>query len=357
MKRSSYIYDRLCDRDLLEQAFCEASRGKRNKLYVKPYLENQDYYIDKLLYWLKMGTLKLSNNRRRTIYEKSARKTREIIVPKFFPDQVVHWAYCLAMRNIFMKGMYKWNCGSIKGRGVHYGIKKVQKILRSPKAKYILKTDIKKYFQSVSGDKLYELLARKIKDKRMLALSRQIINNGLLDGKGIPIGYYTSQWFSNFYLERIDHFIKEQLRILHYVRYVDDMVFFDGNKRRLHGARQKIADKLSAEHFAVFIKGNWQVWRRDSRPLDFLGFVIIGNRKRLRKRAWFSFNRVVNTSKRKGYCTVLMARSFLARLGWLTKCSNGVNYYTNNIKPILSKGEACTIVSLYDKKQLKAETI
>ena len=43
---------------------------------------------------------------------------------------------------------------------------------------------------------------------------------------GIPLGFYTSQWLSNWYLQGLDHFIKEQLCAVHYMRYMDDMVVF-----------------------------------------------------------------------------------------------------------------------------------
>lgn len=352
MKRTGYLYDRLCERKTLEQAFKEASRGKTNKLYVRPYLERQDFYIDKLQKWLKEGTLVFTPNKHKTIYEHSARKTRDIVVPKFFPDQVVQWAYCIVMRDVFMKGMYKWNCGLIKGRGIHYGIKQAQRINANPKAKYTLKTDFKKYFQSVSVDKLLELLALKIKDKRMLELSEKILRS---EPSGLPIGYYTSQWFSNFYLERIDHYIKEKWRVPYYVRYVDDLVFWDSNKRRLHWVKRQLDAVLVIEKYHVVIKKNWQLFRTGSRPLDFLGYAIVGNRKRLRKHAWYELNRTVRTVAKRGYCTIHAARSLLSRLGWLMRCSGGVQYYTKQIKPTISKGELCKIISLYDKKQNKLQ--
>lgn len=354
MKRTGYLYDRLCERTTLEKAFAEASRGKKNKLYVRPYLERKDYYIDKLQQWLKDGTLKLTENKHKTIYERSARKSRDIVVPKFFPDQVVHWAYCIVMKPVFMRGMYEWNCGSIKGRGVHYGIKRAQKIQRNPKARYTLKTDFRKYFQSVSEDKLVELLALKIKDKRMLELSVKILRN---ERNGLPIGFYTSQWFSNFYLERIDHYIKEKLHIPYYIRYVDDLVMWDSNKRRLHAAKRKLDDVLRDERYKLTIKKNWQLWRTGTRPLSFLGFTLYGERKRLRKRAWFELNRNVRLVRKRGYCTIHGARSILSRLGWLMRCSGGVAYYSKHIKPIISKGEACKIVSLYDKKTAGAKAL
>ena len=82
----------------------------------------------------------------------------------------------------------------------------------------------------------------KIKDKEFIQLISRVLENG---GKGLPIGYYTSQWFSNFYLEGLDHLIKEQLDIKVYIRYVDDMLLVESNKRKLQKAIPTIKGYLA----------------------------------------------------------------------------------------------------------------
>ena len=52
--------------------------------------------------------------------------------------------------------------------------------------------------------------------------------------KGVPLGYFTSQWFGNFYLKALDHYIKEELHAEHYMRYMDDMVILGKSKKKLH---------------------------------------------------------------------------------------------------------------------------
>lgn len=132
---------------------------------------------------------------------------------------------------------------------------------------------------------------------------------------------------------------------------------WDSNKRRLHAAKRKLDDVLRDERYKLTIKKNWQLWRTGTRPLSFLGFTLYGERKRLRKRAWFELNRNVRLVRKRGYCTIHGARSILSRLGWLMRCSGGVAYYSKHIKPIISKGEACKIVSLYDKKTAGAKAL
>ena len=83
-------------------------------------------------------------------------------------------------------------------------------------------------------------------------------------------GNYTSQWFANFYLQDLDHYIKEDLKIPYYIRYMDDMVLFHRNKKELHKARVKIEEFLKNEDLKL--KENWQLFKTDSRPIDFLGY-------------------------------------------------------------------------------------
>lgn len=69
---------------------------------------------------------------------------------------------------------------------------------------------------------------RVIKDRDTLDLIDKIIDS---TDKGVPIGNYTSQWFANFFLQDLDHYIKEELKVPYYLRYMDDMVLFHRNKK------------------------------------------------------------------------------------------------------------------------------
>ncbi len=88
---------------------------------------------------------------------------------------------------------------------------------------YILKLDIKKYFYNIDKDILYNIMCEYISDKLLLNLTYKFIYD---DGSdvGIPIGNYTSQYFDNIYLGKLDKYIKEELHIKYYVRYMDDLV-------------------------------------------------------------------------------------------------------------------------------------
>ncbi len=85
---------------------------------------------------------------------------------------------------------------------------------------------------------------------------------------GCLFGNFTSQWFANFFLEDFDHYVKEKLKIPYYVRYMDDMLLFHRNKKELRKAKDEIELYLQKENLKL--KENWQLFKTDSRPIDFL---------------------------------------------------------------------------------------
>ena len=139
--------------------------------------------------------------------------------------------------------------------------------------------DIRKFYPSIDKEKLKASFRRLIKDDDTLNLMDKIVDSS---EQGVPIGNYTSQWFANWYLQKIDHLIKEELHIKYYIRYLDDMVLFGRNKKELHRVRKIIEQALNK--MGLTLKGNWQVFRFDKRGLDFLGFRFFRTHTILRKR-------------------------------------------------------------------------
>ena len=126
--------------------------------------------------------------------------------------------------------------------------------------------DVRKYFDSIGHETLKRALSRRIKDARLLVLMGRIIDSyrGVL-GRGLPIGSLTSQHFANFYLDRFDRLVKEDLRIRAYVRYMDDMVIWGkgrgGLDEVLSTGSQFLADQLG-----LALKPTPFINRSDARP-------------------------------------------------------------------------------------------
>lgn len=264
--------------------------------------------------------------------------------PNFYPDQIIHWALMLQLQTVIMRGMYEYSCGSVPGRGTSYGQKTLRRWLDKDykNTKYCLKMDISKFYPSVNNELLKEMFRRKVKDKDCLWLIDRIIDSA----EGLPIGNYTSQWFSNFFLEGLDHYIKEKLEIKYYVRYVDDLVILGSNKRKLHAARRSISSYL--DNIDLKMKDDWQVFKVNDRAIDFLGFRFFRYKTILRKRTALRIRRRIVKIQKKGYLNYKDACAVVSYWGWI-KRSNSFNFYHKYVKPIVTIKKAKRKVSEYAK--------
>lgn len=243
--------------------------------------------------------------------------------------------------------------------GVHIRSKKViEKWIRndSKNCKYIIKMDIRHFFESIPHDKLKAKLAKHIHDDKMLDLIYKIID---ITEEGLPLGFYTSQWFSNWYLQDLDHYIKEDLQTSHYIRYMDDMVIFGSNKRRLHQIRKDIEKYLETE-MGLSLKNNWQVFRfayikngkEYGRDLDFMGFRFYRNRTVLRKSIMYRATRKAKKVGKKEKPTIYDIRQMLSYFGWLD-CTDTYCVYFYYIKPYVDFQKCKRRISNYDKRRIK----
>lgn len=344
MKRIGNIYQSICNVENIKEAIRHAAKHKKNHKYVIKILENEDYYANKISQMLKEKKFTPTAPRVKSIQDASSAKVRTIHKPAFYPDQIVHWALLLQLEPIFMKSMYQYSCGSIPGRGTTYGHKTVRKWLDNDAkhTKYCLKMDVSKFYPSINNDILKMQFRRKLKDKDALWLIDTIVDSV----KGQPIGYYTSQWFANFYLEGLDHYIKEELRVKYYVRYVDDLVLFGNNKKKLHHARKCIDNYLSK--LKLTVKDNWQVFRVDKRDVDFLGVRFYRNHTTLRRRNSLRIRRRAKKIYKKGYLNEADAQAILSYWGWI-KRTDSFLYYHEAIKPYVPINNARRVVSVNAK--------
>lgn len=341
MRSYNNLFAQMLTDQSMTTAFMDASKGKREREDVKWVLSHLDSEKENLREILDTETLRLVKHPSCVIREANCHKQREIVKPNFRYEQVVHHLVVNQLKPIVLHGFYEYSCGSIPERGCHYGKKYVEKWVREyPKDQkvYILKMDIRHFFENIDHDILKDKLAKVIRDKKFLRLLYQIIDN---HPQGLPLGFYTSQWFANFYLKEFDHYIKEVLHAEHYIRYMDDMVIFDTDKARLHEMRKKISEYLSVE-LNVELKDNWQVFplaenREDNhaRPLDFMGFKFYRNHTTLRKsilkhirRKSARINAKIRTHQN---VTWKDASSIVSYMGWITH-SDTYHYYFTYIR-------------------------
>lgn len=238
---------------------------------VKKVLADLDFYAKDLSHRLVMLDF-LSPYHKKTISDGLSGKKRELQIPAFYPDQCAHHAIVQIFRPLVEKSSYYWSCANIPGRGIDLACKGVERAtMRDLKhAKYCVKLDIHKFYPSIPHDKLKACLRTKIKDYKALAILDKVIDS---HSPGIPIGNYTSPWFAELFLQPLDWYIKQELGVRHYIRYADDMVLIDNNKKKLRKAMYAIMDFVAG--MGMELKGNYQLFRIQEngkgRKIDFVG--------------------------------------------------------------------------------------
>lgn len=259
MKSFRIDQEEVLSHDNIERSFKKPSRGKRDRPDVKEALDNLESEIAYVYEMMMNGEFVPRHHEPVIINEKNYLKVRRIIKPDFKYEQVVHHIEVQAIRGAVEHGMYEYVLGSVPGRGAHMGADAIERWIRNDpvNTKNVLKMDIYHFFESVNHRVLKRWLKKKIRDEYILEVLFLIID---AVENGLPLGFYTSQWFANFLLQPLDHFIKEELHVKYMTRYMDDIVCFGRNKKELHRVQEEIRKYIKRE-FGLSLKGNWQVFR------------------------------------------------------------------------------------------------
>lgn len=250
MKRYGNLYEKICSMENLERAYKNAKKGKGWYQEVKQIEENPQYYLELLQFMLRNHTYKTSKYE--TFIKKDGKKEREIYKLPFFPDRIAQWAVLQVIEPQLLAYFTDDTYSAIPNKGIHAAFKKLRKAVDTvpEEMTYCLKIDCKKFYPSIDHDILKQKFRKKYKDPELLELIDEIIdsistcpateenidfyagqgkeikivtgNNGqeFIDGIGIPIGNYFSQYDGNYFLSEFDHWIKEVKHIKHYYRYI-----------------------------------------------------------------------------------------------------------------------------------------
>jgi retron-type reverse transcriptase len=253
MKRVGNLYEDLCSFENLYLAYKKAAKSVK----FKPETLRYFYYLE---YNLRHLQLKLLGEeyfpgvyRQFTIKDPKLR----VISVASFEDRVVHHALINILEPIYERSFIHDSYATRKNKGTHKAVHRAQQFIR--KNRYYLKMDVRKYFDSVDQAILLNIISSKIKDKKLFNLVSRIIKNGGENGKGLPIGNLTSQFFANCYLDRFDHIVKDYYAEKYYIRYMDDILLFSDDKEHLKDLRAfcrytlKKELKLDLKEKVVFI--------------------------------------------------------------------------------------------------------
>jgi RNA-directed DNA polymerase len=291
MKRVGNLWPEITSFGNLFLAAQQAAKGKKMRGNVLEF--NAD--LDRNLWQLKAEL-------EAQVYHPGNYVTFELKKPKYrlisaapFRDRVVHHALCNIISPILERSFLPHSYANRTGFGSHKALQQAVKHCRH--YKYVLKCDISKYFPNIDHQILKDIIGHKIKCTQTLKLIDLIIDNSnpqptlaqhfpgdelltpLQRRKGLPLGNLSSQFFANLYLNGLDHFVLEQIKIPAYIRYVDDFLVFSDSKDSLHATKANIEEYLVSLRLKNHPRKSQVI--ATSHGVSFLGFQILPDRLRV----------------------------------------------------------------------------
>lgn len=266
-------------------------------------------------------------------------KERKLQKPKFFPDQIIHHALIMLIRDKLVKRLDYYACASIPGRGqnrIYHAIKSwAQHNVNN--TTYCLKCDIKKCFENVKPDMIVCEFRKIIKDERWLAIFSKVIYST----ESLPLGNYMSAWILNVILKQLDYKIRDNSHISHYARYMDDFCVLSASSIDLHRLAMMITQELAK--LGLELKHNFQVYNVTAQGVDIIGYRFFRNRVLMRKANLKSLYKSCRRTRNSGYRDITGCRSVLTHVG-------NFKYFKSDkvakiVKGLVRKEQAYTAVS------------
>ena len=325
MKRINNIYDNITDIDVIMYMYDNVvSKNTKNKRKIEIFDRLYSINIIKIKDILKSKNYIPSKYNIFLIKEPKAR----IIMSQSIEDKIInHLVAKYFLIDIFNNSLILENCATRIGMGTHYALNLFKNNYNKYKNKYnkfyILKFDINKYFYNIDHNIVKDIIKRKIKDKSVLKIIYSIIDSTDYDyindkinelkineinrinnlnisdieknkkineinnlplyrkGKGLPIGNMSSKIIATFYLNELDHYIKDILNIDSYTRYMDDGIIIHNNKDYLKYCLYEI-DKIINKYKLTLNKKS-KIYSSNE-EIEFLGFrFLIKNNKTIIK--------------------------------------------------------------------------
>ncbi len=292
METLKNVYPSVSDFNSLYRAHLLARRGKRGREEVIKFELELSSNLNRLHEELRDKTYKTGQYRTFVISEPKKR----LILSLPYRDRVVQHSLCgNVLEPLLDRKMIHDNCASRRGRGTHFGLQRLTGFLREHYHRHgttgwFLKGDIKAYFYTINHELLKEKLYRYIGDKDLLWLLDSIIDSTnepslqeklkeiaenhdlpvITTGQGLPIGNLTSQWFAVFYLDGLDRYIKEELKIPYYSRYMDDFVLIHPDREYMKECLALI-DSYLRKRLDLRLNPKTQIFPVQN-GVDYLGF-------------------------------------------------------------------------------------
>lgn len=274
------VYCKNLTYEKLLKAHLDARKGKGSRKEIILFNLKQEEYIKYLLEKLENKTYKHGGY---TVFYVTEPKLRKIEKSKYM-DRIVHrWLVDNILKPYFIPRFIQTTYACIEGRGMHKACLDMQEMMkhctRIWNNYYILKMDIAKYFDNIDKKILVSILEKRIKDKDVMWLINEILYANKRE-KGLEIGNYTSQMFANIYLNEYDWYVKRELNIKYFSRYMDDSILLVKTKKEAIQALENIKRFLK-ENLHLELNSKTQIFK-SSQGVNYCGYKINEYRLKIR---------------------------------------------------------------------------
>lgn len=284
MKRHGDLFAQAFTRDALLAAYHAAAKHKQGRRACFDFARALGTQLEALHAELHGGTYVPRGYYTFTVHEP---KPRLIHAPAF-RDCVVQQAIFRIIGPIFDRTFIEQSFACRVGYGTHRAADYAQAALQQiPRESYTLKMDIRRFFSRIDRAILRKLIERKVKDVRMVALLMTFADHG--EPIGVPIGNLLSQLYALIYLNPLDHFIKRELKVSHYCRYVDDFVLFGLTRERALACREKAIAFLQT----LKLELSKSTLAPVARGLNFVGYRTWASKRFIRRRSLYHYRRAL----------------------------------------------------------------
>jgi len=314
--RDKIIYD-------LFKAYFDARKNKRNTINALAF----EKHLEANLFMLADEIIKWNYKPEPGICFIVDKPVKREIFAADFRDRVIHHFIYNYISPVFEKVFINDSYSCRKGKGTHYGIRRLDHFIRScshnyTRDCYILKLDTRGYFMAINKTLLFNKIKEELNKQKhkidfdlllvLYLIKKTIFNDprrkciikgrendwtGLpktkslfytIDDCGLPIGNLTSQLFGNIYLNDFDHWVKRDLEIQYYSRYVDDIILIHNSKSYLLTCIQKIKIYLD-KNFNLTLHPDKIYLQHYGKGVKYLGTVIKPHRIYIAKRTKGNF--------------------------------------------------------------------
>jgi hypothetical protein len=285
MKRIDNILEDIADIDNLRLAYWKAKKGKGYSMNVSKFSQKLDDNLLLLRNQILSGVVDVGNHSFFRIFDPKERMICECA----FHEQVLHHALMNICQERFERHQVFDSYACRKGKGTYAALERAK--LFSLRYNFFLKLDIRKYFDSIDHEVLFNQLQRIIKDDRTMMIFQKIVrayHSGI--GRGLPIGSLTSQFLANHYLSGLDHLIKERFHIRAFVRYMNDFILWHNDKAYLKSVFFQI-EEYANQRLKCLLKP--PLLNYSSCGLPFLGYLVFPRKIRLSQRSKQRFIRKI----------------------------------------------------------------